>query len=69
METPEKNQKQPSKDTQTAKQNQDYRDLPAASEKINNTSDLDKEDIDKASEINGTGKTDNIEPGDHLNGR
>lgn len=41
------------------KQTEDFRDLPAASDK-QNPPDIDKKDIDKSSEVNKDGKTDNI---------
>ncbi|WP_379969000.1 hypothetical protein [Epilithonimonas sp. UC225_85] len=42
------------------KQTQDFRDIPAASDK-KNPPDIEKKDIEKSSEVNKDGKTDNIE--------
>ncbi|MCU7613675.1 hypothetical protein N0B16_04425 [Chryseobacterium sp. GMJ5] len=43
---------------ETKKQNEDFRGLPAASEK-SNPPDINKEDVKKSSEENKSGKTDN----------
>jgi len=43
---------------ETKKQNEDFRGIPAASEKTN-PPDIDKEDIQKSSKNNKSGKTDN----------
>lgn len=42
------------------KQTQDFRDIPASSDK-KNPPDIDKKDIDKSSNVNKDGKTDNTE--------
>ena len=42
------------------KQNEDFRDIPAASDK-KNPPDIDKKDVEKGSEVNKDGKTDNTE--------
>ncbi|RZJ46458.1 MAG: hypothetical protein EOO19_10360 [Chryseobacterium sp.] len=42
------------------KQNEDFRDIPAASDK-QNPPDIDKSDVEKSSKINKDGKTDNTE--------
>lgn len=42
------------------KQNQDFENMPAASEKQNPPA-IDKKDIEKSSELNEDGKTDNTE--------
>ncbi|MBV6880748.1 hypothetical protein NG800_010245 [Epilithonimonas ginsengisoli] len=41
------------------KQTEDFKNIPAASDK-QNPPDIDKKDIDKSSEVNKDGKTDNI---------
>ncbi|ALR30303.1 MULTISPECIES: hypothetical protein [Chryseobacterium] len=43
---------------ETKKQNEDFRGIPAASEKTN-PPDIDKEDVQKSSKNNKSGKTDN----------
>ncbi|SIQ81697.1 hypothetical protein SAMN05880574_1273 [Chryseobacterium sp. RU37D] len=45
---------------ETKEQNQDFRGIPAASEKTN-PPDIDKEDVQKSSKNHKTGKTDNTE--------
>lgn len=42
------------------KQTEDFRDIPASSDK-QNPPDIDKEDVEKSSEVNKDGKTDNTE--------
>lgn len=42
------------------KQTEDFRDIPASSDK-KNPPDINKEDIDKSSSVNKDGKTDNTE--------
>lgn len=49
--------KESANSAETKKQNEDFRDLPAASEK-QNPSDVDKKDVQKSSQ-NKSGKTDN----------
>jgi len=44
---------------ETKKQNEDFQNIPASSEKTN-PSDVDKKDVKKSSENNPSGKTDNI---------
>lgn len=56
----EENKKQESANTaETKKQNEDFQNIPAASKKTN-PSDVDKEDVQKSSKNNESGKTDNI---------
>ncbi len=57
MNPKDENQKESANSAETKKQNEDFRDLPASSEK-QNPSDVDKEDVKKSSE-NKSGKTDN----------
>lgn len=58
MNAQEDNKKKESANSaETKKQNEDFRDIPASSEK-QNPSDVDKEDVQKSSK-NKTGKTDN----------
>lgn len=45
---------------ETKKQNEDFQNIPASSQKTN-PSDVDKKDVKKSSENNPSGKTDNIE--------
>ncbi|WP_312344313.1 hypothetical protein [Chryseobacterium binzhouense] len=59
MDSKEKNKKESANTAETKKQNEDFRDIPASSEK-QNPSDVDKEDVQKASK-DKTGKTDNTE--------
>ena len=47
-------------DAERQKQNQDFENIPAASEKQNPPA-IDKKDIARSSEINEDGKTDNTE--------
>ena len=47
------------KQAEIKKQNQDLPNIPASSEK-QNPSDVDKEDVQKSSKNNQSGKTDNI---------
>lgn len=54
-ENNKKSEEQPVK-----KENQDFPNLPAASEKVNNENDLKKQ-IRKSSKLNPEGKTDNTE--------
>lgn len=42
------------------KQTEDFRDMPASSDK-KNPPNINKKDIDKSSEVNKDGKTDNTE--------
>ncbi|SHE38351.1 hypothetical protein [Chryseobacterium takakiae] len=57
----EENKKQESANTaETKKQNEDFPNIPASSKKTN-PSDVDKEDVQKSSKNNKSGKTDNIE--------
>jgi len=49
--------KESANSAETKKQNEDFRDIPASSEK-QNPPDVDKEDVQKASK-NKSGKTDN----------
>lgn len=61
MEPQEKDKKQESANTaETKKQNQDFPNIPASSKKTN-PSDVDKEDVQKSSNNNKSGKTDNTE--------
>lgn len=53
----DKNQKESANKAETEKQNEDFRDVPASSEK-QNPPDIDKKDVQKSSE-NKSGKTDN----------
>lgn len=59
MDSNEKNKKESANTAETKKQNEDFRDIPASSEK-QNPSDVDKEDVQKSSK-DKTGKTDNTE--------
>ncbi|MDQ8140703.1 hypothetical protein [Chryseobacterium sp. CFS15] len=52
-------EKESANSAETKKQNEDFRDIPASSEK-QNPSDVDKEDVQKSSKNNQSGKTDNI---------
>jgi hypothetical protein len=62
MEPQEKeNKKQESANSaETKKQNQDFPNIPASSKKTN-PSDVDKEDVQKSSNNNKSGKMDNTE--------
>ncbi len=42
------------------KQNEDFKNIPAASDK-KNPPDIEKKDIDKSSKVNNDGKTDNTD--------
>ncbi|WP_185097212.1 hypothetical protein [Chryseobacterium sp. Leaf180] len=53
----DKNQNESANNAETKKQNEDFRDVPASSEK-QNPPDIDKKDVQKSSE-NKSGKTDN----------
>lgn len=53
----DKKKKESANSAETKKQNEDFRDIPASSEK-QNPSDVDKEDVQKYSK-NKSGKTDN----------
>ncbi|WP_332454179.1 hypothetical protein [Chryseobacterium aquaticum] len=57
MDSKDENKKESANSAETKKQNEDFRDIPASSEK-QNPSDVDKEDVKKSSE-NKSGKTDN----------
>lgn len=57
MDSKDENKKEPANSAETKKQNEDFRDIPASSEK-QNPSDVDKKDVKKSSE-NKSGKTDN----------
>lgn len=58
---PEENKKQESANSaETKRQNQDFPNIPASSKKTN-PSDVDKEDVQKSSKNNKSGKTDNTE--------
>ncbi|GEM_PF-2890948 len=50
----------PISSAETKKQNQDYRQLPSASEQ-SMPPDIEKKDVEKASELNKDGETDNTE--------
>ncbi|MCJ8153494.1 hypothetical protein MKJ01_06915 [Chryseobacterium sp. SSA4.19] len=59
MSEKESSKKQESANSaETKKENQDFRGIPAASEKTN-PPDIDKEDVKKSSENHKSGKTDN----------
>ena len=59
MDSKDDNKKKESANSaETKKQNEDFRDIPASSEK-QNPPDIDKEDIQKSSKNNKSGKTDN----------
>ncbi|SDH88625.1 hypothetical protein [Chryseobacterium taeanense] len=61
MDSQEKDKKQESANAaETKKQNQDFPNIPASSKKTN-PSDVDKEDVQKSSKNNTSGKTDNTE--------
>jgi len=49
-----------SNSAENQKQNEDFKNIPAASDK-KNPPDIDKQDIEKGSKINKDGKTDNTE--------
>ncbi|WP_370898353.1 hypothetical protein [Chryseobacterium gossypii] len=59
MNSKEKNKKTESANTaETKKQNQDFQNIPASSQKTNPPA-IDKEDVQKSSKNNKSGKTDN----------
>lgn len=61
MDTKGKNKKEEAANSaETKKQNQDFPNIPASSKKTN-PPDVDKEDIEKSSKNNRSGKTDNTE--------
>ncbi|MFC6268662.1 hypothetical protein [Frigoriflavimonas asaccharolytica] len=62
MNTEDKNQESTEKisEAQRQKQNQDFENIPAASEN-QNPPDIDKSDIEKSSETNEEGKMENEE--------
>ncbi|SEM86322.1 hypothetical protein SAMN05421856_107208 [Chryseobacterium taichungense] len=61
MDPQEKNKKEePANAAEIKKQNQDFPNIPASSKKTN-PSDVDKEDVQKSSQNNKSGKTDNTE--------
>ncbi|WP_374446145.1 hypothetical protein [Epilithonimonas sp.] len=49
-----------SNSAENKKQNEDFKNIPAASDK-KNPPDIDKQDIDKSSKVNKDGKTDNTD--------
>ncbi|MBB6369904.1 hypothetical protein [Chryseobacterium shigense] len=57
MDSKDDKKKESANSAETKKQNQDFQNIPASSEK-SNPPDIDKEDIQKASK-NKSGKTDN----------
>lgn len=57
--TPDKKQES-NNSSEQKKQTEDFRDMPASSEK-QNPPDIEKKDVEKSSKINKDGKTDNIE--------
>ncbi|PIF45784.1 hypothetical protein CLU96_2797 [Chryseobacterium sp. 52] len=60
MDSKEDNKKKESANTaETKKQNEDFQNIPASSEK-SNPPDIDKEDVQKSSK-NKSGKTDNTD--------
>ncbi len=56
----DKKGKESANKAETKKQNEDFQNIPASSEKTN-PSDVDKEDVQKSSKNNESGKTDNTE--------
>ncbi|MFN4363825.1 hypothetical protein [Chryseobacterium hispalense] len=60
MNSEENKKKESANTAETKKQNEDFPNIPASSKKTN-PSDVDKEDIQKSSKNNKSGKTDNIE--------
>lgn len=56
---PDKQKK--NQESEVKKQNQDFPNIPAATEKIHSEEKLEKE-IKKTSDLNPDGKTDNIKP-------
>jgi len=59
MDSEENKKKESANTAETKKQNEDFQNIPAASKKTN-PSDVDKEDVQKSSKNNESGKTDNI---------
>ncbi|UZT98364.1 hypothetical protein ODZ84_02005 [Chryseobacterium fluminis] len=60
MDSNEKDKnKESANSAETKKQNQDFQNIPASSDKTN-PPDIDKEDVEKSSENNKSGKTDDI---------
>ena len=59
MNSEENKKKESANTAETKKQNEDFQNIPAASKKTN-PSDVDKEDVQKSSKNNKSGKTDNI---------
>ncbi|MEA1849304.1 MULTISPECIES: hypothetical protein [Chryseobacterium] len=59
MNSEENKKKESANTAETKKQNEDFQNIPAASKKTN-PSDVDKEDVQKSSKNNESGKTDNI---------
>lgn len=57
MDSKDNKNKESANSAETKKQNQDFQNIPASSEK-SNPPDIDKEDVQKASK-NKSGKTDN----------
>ncbi|KMQ65077.1 hypothetical protein [Chryseobacterium angstadtii] len=57
MDSKDNKKKESANSAETKKQNQDFQNIPASSEK-SNPPDIDKEDIQKSSK-NKSGKTDN----------
>ncbi|MCG2792314.1 MAG: hypothetical protein L6262_02045 [Weeksellaceae bacterium] len=55
--TPDKNTEKNNASEQK-KQTEDFKNIPAASDK-QNPPDIDKEDVEKSSQVNQDGKTDN----------
>jgi len=54
----DKKKKESANSAETKKQNEDFRDIPASSQKQNPPA-IDKEDIQESSKNNKSGKTDN----------
>ncbi|WP_263603081.1 hypothetical protein [Chryseobacterium sp. PET-29] len=59
MNSEENKKKESANTAETKKQNEDFQNIPAASKKTN-PSDVGKEDVQKSSKNNESGKTDNI---------
>lgn len=57
---PDKKQENNNNSSEQKKQTEDFRDIPASSDK-KNPPDIEKEDIEKGSKVNKDGKTDNTE--------
>ena len=60
MNTEKKDKQEHTNEAETKKQNQDFPNIPASTEK-QSPPDISKKDVKKSSEINETGKTDNTE--------